>query len=269
MNDPVVAVFTSTPFSVEHAEASIRSILRQTRPPDTIRWHLPLRSKRFKQEYPAVPAWFAAYNDRVQLVRCGDDGPATKFMPLLETECLATHKRVMIFDDDTVYPSTALEALLRQCDGRDVGVGVLGQTFPWVPGHYAKRQSFTGNTGIWFWNQVQVLLASEMVVVPTRVLACTREKMLELQGVHPLMFVNDDHLLAARAHQVGVRLYVVASTLHEAQRENKGMLTGTNYPKKLQYFMIARGMVPFPVADAVMYVTLALVVVWVVKRLRR
>lgn len=262
MDERVVAVVSSTPHSLPHAHRAFRSILSQTRPPDQIRWHLPLFSVRFRVEYPAVPPWFEEFRGAIQIVRCEDFGPATKTIPLAGTCALSAHDRVLVFDDDTVYPPGAVESLLLQASGRRVGVGVLGQSFRWVPWQYACRGAFSTPPGLHEVNRVDVMLGSEMVLYPAELFARQRDTLLRYQRQHPLLFLNDDHLYAALAHEMSIPLYLVPSPARLGRHDNRGKLTGTNHPMRLQLWMMATGRLPPPVAEVGSIVALALVLWW-------
>src|ERR1700730_10556549 len=109
----VIAVLSTVPARIEKLQPAIRSLLRQTRPPDEIVVTIPEFSIREQQPY-IVPRYLTEF-PRVRLLRCKKDwGPATKFIPLIQEELAAGRGNtlIMVVDDDRVYPRDSLETYL-------------------------------------------------------------------------------------------------------------------------------------------------------------
>ena len=109
----VIAVLSTVPARIEKLQPAIRSLLRQTRPPDEIVVTIPEFSIREQRPY-IVPRYLTEF-PRVRLLRCKKDwGPATKFIPLIQEELAAGRGNtlIMVVDDDRVYPRDALETYL-------------------------------------------------------------------------------------------------------------------------------------------------------------
>jgi hypothetical protein len=109
----VIASLTTVPDRINNLRPTIRSLLRQTRPPDEIVLAIPEFSIREKRPY-AVPEYLLRL-PRVRILRCREDwGPATKFIPVVQEELAAERGNsfVMVVDDDRIYPHDALETYL-------------------------------------------------------------------------------------------------------------------------------------------------------------
>jgi len=113
-DDPRVIVSLSTvPDRIGNLGPTIRSLLKQTRPPDEIVLAIPEFSVREQRPY-VVPKYISRL-PRVRVLRCGKDwGPATKFIAAIQDELAAGRENtlIMVADDDRVYPRDALETYL-------------------------------------------------------------------------------------------------------------------------------------------------------------
>src|SRR5438034_8917476 len=95
---------------------TIRSLLKQTHPPDEIVLAIPEFSIREQRPY-VVPEYLLRL-PRVRILRCGKDwGPATKFIPAVQEDLAAGRgaSLIMVVDDDRIYPRDALETYLYYC----------------------------------------------------------------------------------------------------------------------------------------------------------
>ncbi len=109
----VIASLSTLPDRIENLEATLRSLVDQTRPPDEIVLCLPNFSKRQQKSY-TVPKYLGKFPS-VHVLYCGDDwGPATKFIPVIQRELTADRgdTLIMVVDDDRIYPRDALETYL-------------------------------------------------------------------------------------------------------------------------------------------------------------
>ena len=109
----VIASLSTVPARIDNLGPTVRSLLRQTRPPDEIVLAIPEFSIREQRAY-VVPEYLLRLQ-RVRILHCGEDlGPATKFIPAIQEELAAgrTNSLIMVVDDDRVYPRDALETYL-------------------------------------------------------------------------------------------------------------------------------------------------------------
>ena len=109
----VIASLTTVPERIENLGPTIRSLLRQTRPPDEIVLAVPEFSIRERRPYE-VPEYISRW-PRLRVLHCRRDwGPATKFIPVIREELAAGrgYTLIMVVDDDRVYPRDALETYL-------------------------------------------------------------------------------------------------------------------------------------------------------------
>jgi hypothetical protein len=109
----VIASLSTVPDRIANLEPTIRSLLKQTRPPDEIVLAVPKFSVREQRPY-IVPKYICRL-PRVRVLRCSEDwGPATKFIAAIQDELTARRENtlIMVVDDDRVYPRDALETYL-------------------------------------------------------------------------------------------------------------------------------------------------------------
>lgn len=111
VKDRVVVSLTTIPDRLVHIRPTLHSLLDQSRRPDAIQLNLPTESRREGRGYQ-IPAFFADYGP-IEIVRCDRDwGPATKALPTLQRET-APDTRIVITDDDQVYPRNLIETLVQ------------------------------------------------------------------------------------------------------------------------------------------------------------
>ena len=106
----VIASLSTVPERIGNLGPTIRSLLKQTRPPDEIVLAVPEFSIREQRPY-AVPKYVSRW-PRLRVLHCRKDwGPATKFIPIVQEELAAGRGNtlIMVVDDDRVYPLDALE----------------------------------------------------------------------------------------------------------------------------------------------------------------
>lgn len=112
-NRRVIASLSTVPDRINNLRPTIRSLLKQTRPPDEIVLAIPEFSIREQRPY-VVPKYISRL-PRVRVLRCPEDwGPATKFIGAIQDELAAGRENtlIMVVDDDRVYPRDALETYL-------------------------------------------------------------------------------------------------------------------------------------------------------------
>jgi len=109
----VIASLSTVPERIGNLGPTIRSLLRQTRPPDEIVVAVPEYSIREQRSY-VVPKYVSRW-PRLRVLHCPRDwGPATKFIPIVREELAAGRGNtlIMVVDDDLIYPREALETYL-------------------------------------------------------------------------------------------------------------------------------------------------------------
>ena len=109
----VIVSLSTVPGRINNLRATIRSLLKQTRPPDEIILAVPEFSIREKRPY-VVPEYLLRLSRLRILCSRRDWGPATKFIPVIREELGAgrVDTLIMVVDDDRVYPRDALETYL-------------------------------------------------------------------------------------------------------------------------------------------------------------
>src|SRR6184192_2127532 len=112
-NRRVIASLSTVPDRINNLRPTIRSLLKQTRPPDEIVLAIPEFSVREQRPY-VVPKYISQL-PRVRVLRSREDyGPATKFIAAIQGELAAGRENtlIMVVDDDRLYPRDALETYL-------------------------------------------------------------------------------------------------------------------------------------------------------------
>jgi hypothetical protein len=112
-NRRVIASLSTVPDRINNLRPTIRSLLKQTRPPDEIVLAIPEFSVRERRPY-VVPNYVSRL-PRVRVLHCPEDwGPATKFIGAIQDELAAGRENslIMVVDDDRLYPRDALETYL-------------------------------------------------------------------------------------------------------------------------------------------------------------
>ena len=112
-NRRVIASLSTVPDRINNLRPTIRSLLKQTRPPDEIVLAIPEFSVRERRPY-VVPKYISRL-PRVRILRCREDwGPATKFIGAIQDELAAGRENtlIVVVDDDRLYPRDALETYL-------------------------------------------------------------------------------------------------------------------------------------------------------------
>src|SRR5947207_15185927 len=102
-NRRVIASLSTVPDRINNLRPTIRSLLKQTRPPDEIVVAIPQFSIREKRPY-VVPKYLLRL-PRVRILHCVKDwGPATKFIPVVQEELAAGRgsSLIVVVDDDRI-----------------------------------------------------------------------------------------------------------------------------------------------------------------------
>lgn len=123
----VVICLTSIPQRLPFLEGPLKSLLAQTNPAGRIRIHLPTTSMEAGGSV-SVPAFLNELNS-VEIVPCNDTGPSTKLLPAL-SDCNPDQK-LLIVDDDMIYPPNLVESLERLSDENpDLAIASSGWIVP-------------------------------------------------------------------------------------------------------------------------------------------
>jgi hypothetical protein len=112
-NRRVIVSLSTVPDRINNLRPTIRSLLKQTRPPDEIVLAIPKFSIR--EQRPYVLRKYISRLPRVRVLHCPEDwGPATKFIGAIHDELAAGRENtlIMVIDDDRLYPRDALETYL-------------------------------------------------------------------------------------------------------------------------------------------------------------
>src|SRR5437773_6620515 len=99
-NRRVIASLSTVPDRINNLRPTIRSLLKQTRPPDEIVLAIPEFSVREQRPY-VVPEYLLRL-PRLRVLHCHKDwGPATKFIPIVREELAAGRgdTLIMVVDD--------------------------------------------------------------------------------------------------------------------------------------------------------------------------
>lgn len=103
----VIVTLSTIPSRIGLMEPTIKSLLRQTLRPRAIVINVPPYSLREKTEYVIPP--FLQDLKSVTINRCEDQGPATKFLPVVNTA--APDQAIVVVDDDRIYPPNLVAEL--------------------------------------------------------------------------------------------------------------------------------------------------------------
>jgi hypothetical protein len=151
----VIVSLSTVPSRINNLRATIRSLLKQTRPPNEIVLAVPDFSIR--EERPYVVPEYLLHLPRLRILRCEKNwGPATKFIPVVQEELAAGRgdTLMMVIDDDPVYPRDAMETYLhynQQLPGATLCFrgAAMPQTFDWCDATmiYGRRGSRAAERG--------------------------------------------------------------------------------------------------------------------------
>ena len=123
----VVVTLTTLPSRIDRLDLTLKSLLRQSVSPKTIRLNVPRVSRREQKAY-TIPEWLRTLRS-VTVVDCDDYGPATKLIPSLLDA--APDDRLLVVDDDRVYRPSFIEQIVDRSDRHpDVAVAASGWDAP-------------------------------------------------------------------------------------------------------------------------------------------
>lgn len=201
--DRVVISLTTIPDRIAHIGPTLHSLLDQSRRPDTIVLNLPSHARREDRTYVIPP--FLEELDGVERVDCGEDrGPATKLLPTLERET-APDTRIIVLDDDQVYPRNLVETLVAWSD-RLPDAAVCSRGFR-IPADFdiENRDTLYG-THLGEPARIEIMQGSAGFLVRRRFFD---DRVFDYSEAPPEAFFVDDVWLAGCLARAGVDRYVV------------------------------------------------------------
>lgn len=110
----VVVSITTIPERIDDLRFTIKSLLKQTYPPDEVALNIPFKTLKGK-EY-IIPEWLIRLTQKdkskVHMYRLPKDlGPASKLLPTMARE--SPNTKIICGDDDIVYPPLFIESLVK------------------------------------------------------------------------------------------------------------------------------------------------------------
>ena len=197
----VVVSLTTIPARARSLGPCLRSLIDQSEPADRILLALPHVSSK-GEPYPSAAD--LGLPDGVDILRCEDQGPATKFLPALDAEPDAV---LIVVDDDVIYPRRFIETLLREHRLRpDVALGFRGvrlkQGVPFAALDHVL------STGIAETTPVDVLFGTWGYLLPPRVLG---PDVHDFADAPPEVRFVDDVWISGHLARAGIRRFVAPS----------------------------------------------------------
>jgi hypothetical protein len=123
----IIVTLTTLPSRIDRIDLTLKSLMRQTVSPQTIRVNVPRSSRREGTAY-RIPEWLRE-RQSVRLERCDDLGPATKLIPTLLDA--APGQRLLVVDDDRVYHPYFIEQMMALAGAHpDVAIAASGWDAP-------------------------------------------------------------------------------------------------------------------------------------------
>ncbi|MFA6408731.1 MAG: hypothetical protein WCW01_00930 [Gammaproteobacteria bacterium] len=107
--EKVIISFTTTPERIQYLDVMLKSLLSQSKRVDYIHLCLP---KLYRDQEPYTIPPHLLQSDFLKIIRSEKDfGPATKLIPTLQMHDLPPDTKIVIVDDDQVYPRRHIERL--------------------------------------------------------------------------------------------------------------------------------------------------------------
>ena len=205
----VIASLSTVPDRIGNLEPTIRSLLKQTRPPDEIVLAIPEFSVREQRPY-VVPKYISQL-PRVRILHCAEDwGPATKFIGAIRDELAAGRENtlIMVVDDDRLYPRDALETYLYYSEQLPNAAlcfrgAAMPSTLDWDDAKmiYAKDLREP--------RPVAVITGCGSYLVQPRFFD---QSLWDYSGAPPVAFYIDDIWISAWLSRRGVKRYVIPAS---------------------------------------------------------
>jgi glycosyl transferase family 2 len=220
-DDPrVIASLSTVPDRIGNLGPTIRSLLKQTRPPDEIVLAIPEFSVRERRPY-VVPKYVSRL-PRVRVLHCGEDwGPATKFIAAIQDELAAGRENtlIMVVDDDRVYPRDALETYLHYHTQLPEAAlcfrgAAMPSTFDWDDAKMIHAKDLREP------RPVAVITGCGSYLVRA---GFFDQSLWDYSGAPPVAFYIDDIWISACLSRRGVKRYVVpaSATMRSVRRQRR------------------------------------------------
>jgi len=199
----VVISLTTIPDRLDHIRPALHSLLDQSRRPDRIVLNLPEVSRRQQQGYD-VPGYLKQLSC-IEIHRCDRDwGPATKFMPTLQTET-DPDTIIIVIDDDQIYPRNMVEDFVEHA--KKLPKAALCSRGHAIPaGMVHTRRDTIYGTDITEPRPVEIIQGSAGFLVRPRFFS---EEIFDYESGPPEAFFNDDIWLAGHFAGRRVERFVV------------------------------------------------------------
>ncbi len=215
----VIASLSTVPDRIDKLEPTIRSLLKQTRPPDEIVLAIPEFSVREQRPY-VVPKHISRL-PRVRVLYCGKDwGPATKFIPAVQDELSAGRGNtlIMVVDDDRLYPRDALQTYVHYSEQLpNAALCFRGAAMPRSLDWDDARMVYAKDLRAPF--PIAVITGCGSYLVQPRFFD---QSLWDYSGAPPVAFYIDDIWISAWLSRRGVKRYVVpASAMMRSVRRQR------------------------------------------------
>ncbi len=265
-----VACCSTLPSRLPKLERAVKSVLDQTDRIEQVRIHYPWRCDRLNEAYPNPPAWMQE-DPRIEVVRCEDYGPATKFLPALDAFDPGSDVALVLFDDDRIIPPGWIEPMLDafQQGSCTSAIGRHGTLRHWRPFSFSQYYQGRRNSCA----PVSFMSTSWIAVYPRSALPeSTAEALQHIRSFYPQSRTNDDMMLSSFCHLSRTPRNLFAtdnSQQQEWDRLNPGgdddvslALTRHQVLKQvLLYFKLYRaGAAPLPAAELATFLGAALLI---------
>ena len=218
-NRRVIVSLSTVPDRINNLRPTIRSLLKQTRPPDEIVLAIPEFSVRERRPY-VVPKYLLRL-PRIRVLHCPEDwGPATKFIGVIQDELAAARENtlIMVVDDDRLYPRDALETYLYYNEQLpDAALCFRGAAMPssldWDDAKMILARDLRGP------QPVAVITGCGSYLIQPRFFDGS---LWDYSGAPPIAFYIDDIWISAWLSRRGVKRYVVpASAMMRSVRRQR------------------------------------------------
>ena len=207
-DSPVWISLTTLPSRIERVAPTLKSLLDQSRRVDGIRLNLPMWSRREDCAY-SIPL---SLQDRppFEMVSCPEDlGPITKLLPTVTDFENQPDCKIIIVDDDTIYPQTMVEALTQTSQALpDSAVCMRGWKVPRQNRHADRR--YIQASSCLEPTPVAVMQGASGFLVKPRFF---QGNILQDKNAPPEAFFVDDILVSGALARAGIPCHVAPSPI--------------------------------------------------------
>lgn len=212
----VVFTFTTIPERIAAIDVMLKSLLDQSVLPDKIYLCIPRQSRLAPFRYE-IPEWMHTIPLLEILEVETDLGPITKVIPALVREAAYPNARIVIVDDDGLYPHALLETLIQWsqrlpdaalgCSGVSVPSGLLPSDILLKPHSWAANLRLTPKTSQAL-SKVDYLFGYAGIVVQPRFFT---PSIHDYSGSPAGAYFEDDLWVGGNLQRNGVERYVIPS----------------------------------------------------------